>query len=111
MNSKKESLLIDRMYTDTIEDLRGVITDKFGSIKKFCETEGMPEETNLSRIFSKKSNRCMSIGLYIRILIALGLVDKDAIIGETLDLKLSLKLYLKIDHTAVFRSINTIPYL
>jgi len=111
-----ESALIDRMYEDTIEDLRGTIQVKFGSVANFCrhcEEQGLakPEETNLSRIFSKNSSRSMSVGLYIRILIGLGLADQDAIIGETMELNLPLRLYLKIDHNIVMRSFNLFSYI
>jgi hypothetical protein len=93
------------IYTETIEDLRAKIESSFGSVSKFCKKHDI-DKFNLYKLFSGKSSREMSVGLFARIMTALGAKGLE----NVTDSKLSLKQYLEIDNNAVLKSILAIKF-
>lgn len=93
------------IYRETIEDLRAKIESKHGSVKNFCEINGI-DNFNLYRIFSKNSKREMSVGMFARIVTGLGVKGLENV--ERSDL--SLKSYLEIDNNAILKSILLIKF-
>jgi DNA-binding phage protein len=95
----------DAAYLDTITGLKAAILKKFGNVKAFCDVTGL-DRPNLSRAFSSSNDKDVSVGLYIRCVVGLGLMPKSAVDSEDDQLlNLTLRNYLKIDTMAVWRSI------
>lgn len=95
---------------DTITDLRTAIIAKFGSLKKLSEETGL-DRFNLSRLFSKENPREMSVGTFVTICDALGLIKASSLPLETRRSLISLKQYLEIDNNAILRNILLIRFL
>lgn len=92
------------IYNETIEDLRAKLESKFGSVSAFCELHEI-DRTNLYKIFNK-NGREMSVGLFARIMTALGVVGLEDVNSSNL----SLKQYLEIDNNAILKSILFIKF-
>lgn len=100
---------IDRMYFDSMENLKGEMQVHFGGVKPFCDHcekngLGQIDHFNLSKIFSKNVKSEMSVGLFIRILIGLGMAKPDDVLDGVTDLNIPLRKYLKVNHDIVMRS-------
>lgn len=100
------------LYEDTLKDLRSIIESEFGTVAKFCTVSDI-SRFNLSRCWPEegKKPKDMSVGLYLRICIALGIMDKGVVTGEQLDFSMSLRDYLVIDNNAVMKSVILINRL
>jgi len=61
----------NRIYQNLIEDLRGLIVAKYGSISAFCVKEGVSRQ-NLTECFQGRQD--ISVGLFSRISAALNVV-------------------------------------
>jgi hypothetical protein len=113
VNRSADVLDADTQYREALTGLKGMIEHDFGSTAKFCEAAGI-DKFNLSKVWpaenkaGKKQKKApaqdMSLGLYLRICISLGLIDSSAVTGDSLDFKMSLKEYLRIDNNAVLKS-------
>lgn len=106
---KGRSQALDQIYFDSIENLKLMITAQFDSVKKFCEENDI-DRFNLSKIFANKYDKEMSIGLYLRCLIGLGIVNAEAVTGDNLSLNISLRDYLKIDNNMIMQSLILMQY-
>lgn len=93
------------IYTETIEDLRAKIESRYGSVSAFCKRYEI-DRFNLYKIFNNTKGQEMSIGLFSRIMTALGIVGLEASQASTL----SLKQYLEIDNNAVLKSILAVKF-
>ncbi len=93
------------IYTETIEDLRAKINSDHVSVKKFCDTHEI-DRFNLYKVFNGTNGQEMSVGLYARIITAMGVKGLEA----AKDSNLSLKSYLEIDNNAVLKSILLIKF-
>lgn len=93
------------IYTETIEDLRAKIESRYGSVSAFCKETSI-DRFNLYKIFNGTKGQEMSIGLFSRIMTALGISGLEASHASTL----SLKQYLEIDNNAVFKSILAVKF-
>lgn len=95
----------ETIYRETIEDLRTNIEAKYINIHNFCQEHNI-DKFNLYRIFSKQNSREMSVGLFARIMTALGVGGLENVTSSNL----SLKQYLEIDNNAIFKSILLIKF-
>lgn len=93
------------IYKETIEDLRAKIESNYGSVSKFCQ-ENEIERFNLYKIFNKTKGKEMSVGLYARIVSAMGVEGLEQVKSSSL----SLKQYLEIDNNAILKSILLIKF-
>jgi hypothetical protein len=93
------------IYTETIEDLRAKINSDHESVKSFCD-EHLIDRFNLYKVFNGTNGQEMSVGLYARILTALGVEGLET----ARDSSLSLKSYLEIDNNAILKSILLIKF-
>lgn len=93
------------IYVETIEDLRAKIESRYGSVKKFCDENDI-DKFNLYKIFNGTKGQEMSVGLFARIMTALGVEGLEAVTSSAL----SLKAYLEIDNNAIFKSILAIKF-
>ncbi|MCK4500616.1 hypothetical protein KAU11_08960 [Candidatus Babeliales bacterium] len=93
------------IYTETIEDLRAKIISDFESVSKFCDKNNI-DKFNLYKIFNGTKGQEMSVGLYARILSAMGVNGLEGVKSSSL----SLKQYLEIDNNAILKSILLIKF-
>lgn len=98
------------VYNEPLTDLKAAIIEKFGSLKKLSEETGL-DRFNLSRLFSKENPREMSVGTFVTICDALGLIEASSLPLETRRSLISLKQYLEIDNNAILRNILLIRFL
>lgn len=97
-------------YVDTMVGLKSRILADFGSMKSFCDRCGF-DRPNLVKVFSDNSDRELSVGLYIRIASALGVIKKNTVDdGDTQLFNLSLRNFLKVDAMSIWRTILSISY-
>ena len=97
-------------YLDTMVGLKAAILTKFGSMKAFCDACGF-DRPNLVKVFSDNSDRELSVGLYIRIASALGVIKKQSIDDSEAQLiNLSLRNFIKVDAMSIWRTILTVSY-
>lgn len=103
----------DGLYFETITNIRAIIESEYGSAAKFCKEVGI-DRFNVSKIFTaaerwargeSDSTKEMSVGTYLKICIALRLIDGNCIPDYQLKFTMSLKEYLLIDNNAVMKSI------
>ena len=106
---KGKSEALDQIYYDSMENLKLFILAEYDSIKKFCETHDI-DRFNLNKIFANKYDKEMSIGLYLRCLVGLGLVSKEALTEEALSLNVSLRAYLKVNNNLIMQSLILMQY-
>ena len=104
----------DRIYKDTVENLRSVIESEYESMKRFCEVSGL-DRHNLSRALSPNNSRTMSVETFLRICNTLNDrigVDREmlATLGNSAK-NISLRDYLVINHDAVMRGVLLINYM
>jgi hypothetical protein len=101
---------VERIYLDTMRDLKGIIETSEGSLAAFCRKYDI-DRPNLSRIFSENNSSEMSVGMYQRICVALGIIPESAVCNYHVQItNLSLKHYLLIDNNAIRDSINIIAF-
>jgi hypothetical protein len=93
------------IYKETVEDLRAKIESKYESVSVFCEVHDI-DKYNLYKIFSKNNKGEMSVGLFARIVTALGVSGLENVTSSNL----SLKQYLEIDNNAIYKSILAIKF-
>jgi len=93
------------IYTETIEDLRAKISSDYKSVSNFCETHDI-DKFNLYKIFNGTKGQEMSVGLFARIMAAMGVEGLDGVTSSSL----SLKQYLEIDNNAILKSILAIKF-
>lgn len=96
---------IERIYTELLRDLKPMIENHSGSMSAFCKTYGI-DRSNLVKIFSenqdRKSQPDLSVGLFNRISVALGIMPaSSAWPADSQVYSLSLKTYLLIDHNSI----------
>lgn len=89
----------DRIYENLLEELRGQIVSRFGSISKFCAEKGVSRQ-NLTECFQGRQD--MSVGLYSRIASSLIAVGESPTTNSS---SASLREYLRIDHDQVMKSV------
>lgn len=102
MTSKNINSVI---YKETLEDLRAKIECTFGSVSKFCKDHEI-DRANLYKIFNGTKGQEMSVGLFARIMTALGIEGLENVTSSSL----SLKQYLEIDNNAILKSILAIKF-
>tara|TARA_R110000796_G_scaffold74629_1_gene167797 strand:- start:5382 stop:5693 length:312 start_codon:yes stop_codon:yes gene_type:complete len=93
------------VYSETVEDLRAKIESRYGSVSAFCKSYGI-DKFNLYKIFNSTKGQEMSVGLFARIMTALGVQGLEASHTSAL----SLKQYLEIDNNAVLKSILAVKF-
>lgn len=93
------------IYRETIEDLRAKIESNYEAVSFFCEEFNI-DKHNLYKIFSKNTKGEMSVGLFARIMTALGVSGLENVTSSNL----SLKQYLEIDNNAIYKSILAIKF-
>lgn len=93
------------IYRETVEDLRAKIESRYGSVSKFADAHGI-DKFNLYKIFNKTRGQEMSVGLFARIMTALGVQGLEGVKSSSL----SLKQYLEIDNNAILKSILAIKF-
>ena len=93
------------IYRETVEDLRAKIESRFGSVSAFCDLHSI-DKANLYKIFNRTRGQEMSVGLFARIMTALGVEGLEAVKSSSL----SLKQYLEIDNNAILKSILAIKF-
>jgi hypothetical protein len=93
------------VYSETVEDLRAKIESKYGSVSAFCK-EYKIDKFNLYKIFNSTNGQEMSVGLFARIMTALGIKGLESAQSSAL----SLKQYLEIDNNAVLKSILAVKF-
>lgn len=93
------------IYKETVEDLRAKIESTFGSVSKFCKEHEI-DKFNLYKIFNGTKGQEMSVGLFARIMTALGIEGLENVTSSSL----SLKQYLEIDNNAILKSILAIKF-
>ena len=93
------------IYSETIEDLRAKITSDYISVLAFCKAHEI-DRFNLYKVFNGTNGQQMSVGLYARILTALGVEGLETATESSL----SLKSYLEIDNNAILKSILLIKF-
>lgn len=100
------------MYEDTLADLRAIIESEYNSVAAFCASHGI-DRFNLSKCWPEegKKPKDMSVGLYLRICIGLGILSADAVAKDQLNYSLSLRDYIVIDNNAVMKSLLLINKL
>ena len=106
---KSREALMDQIYRDTTESLKGLILARSESVKKFCEETNI-NRYNLGKVFNGTYGKEMSVGLYIRCLIGLELISSDSVSGDSLLLNLSLRDYLRVDNNLIMQSIILIQH-
>lgn len=99
---KEEKL--NSIYIDLMRDLKAMIEQR-GSMAAFCKAHGI-SRPNLVACFSETNPSEISVGLYQRVCVALGLM-KEANSSLT---NLTLKQYLSIDNKAIYDSMISISY-
>lgn len=93
------------VYKETVEDLRAKIEGKYSAVSYFCAEHNI-DKYNLYKIFSGNSKNEMSVGLFARIMTALGVEGLENVTSSSL----SLKQYLEIDNNAIYKSILVIKF-
>lgn len=93
------------IYKETIEDLHAKINSDHGSVMQFC-TKHQIDRFNLYKVFNGTNGQEMSVGLYARIITAMGVQGLET----ATDSSLSLKSYLEIDNNAILKSILLIKF-
>jgi len=103
----------DKIYTNTIQELRGFIeghvydADKEPSVAGFCKAYGI-DRSNLVKCL--QGQREMSVGLYQRIAVALGLMGKEHACEDVFLFNVPLRMYLRINHDSVKNSIMMVNF-
>ena len=105
--SKEKAL--DRLYYDSIENLKILILSQYPSVKNFCENHDI-DRWNLNKIFANSYHKEMSIGLYMRCLKSLGMIDSNCMTEEQLNLNVSLRSYLKIDNNMIMQTLMLLQF-
>lgn len=90
-------------YNEIIDNLHLEIVHQYDSVKKFCEEFGHCR-FNLSKVFTKKQD--LSVGLFLKICCDLQKIDARNRVDRNYNL--SLKDYLKINHSEVLFAIMNI---
>jgi len=98
---------VDKTYGNVILNIQCQIESDFDSIKNFCEQHKI-DRFNLSKIFNQ--HRIMSVGLFIRINIALGNISAKLSNQYNVKSELSLKKYLGIDNNLVLSTIIELDF-
>lgn len=99
----RQTAHIDSFYDDMIENLRGLILHKSGSISAFAAENGVSRQ-NLSEVFSGRQD--ISVGLYLRLCASLNVVGPLPTMSSVCNV--SLRDYLAVDHDTVIRSLLTV---
>ena len=92
------------IYKETLEDLRADI-EATGSVSKFCKKNEI-DKFNLYKVFNGTNGQEMSVGLFARIMTALGSEGLEEVTSS----QLSLKSYLEIDNNAILKAILAIKF-
>lgn len=101
---------VERIYIDTMRDLKSLIEQSEGSLAAFCRKHSI-DRPNLSRVFSENNTSEMSVGMYQKICVALNIIPASAVCNYHVQItNLSLKHYLLIDNNAIRDSINIIAF-
>jgi len=100
------------IYEDTIRDLRGAIESHVtpsgkASTKAFCEAYGI-NRANLVRCLTGNNGRELSVGLFQKISMHLGLINPATITDEEAFYNISLKSYILINNNAIFGALLTL---
>lgn len=105
-----QSSAMNIVYNETLTDLKAAIENKFGTMSGLSQHTGL-DRHNLSRLFSDKNPREMSISTFVIICNALGLMKADAVPLEMRRSKISLKQYLEIDNNAIMSNVLLIRFM
>jgi hypothetical protein len=107
----------DKIYTNTIEELRGFIdshkneahgmTGDTSQISAFCRAYSI-DRSNLTKCIN--GQREMSVGLYQRVAVALGILSADQACNEQMLLNVPLRMYLMMNHDAIKNSIMMLNF-
>ena len=108
MGIQRELFNTASIYEETIKDMQSMIIGKYGSVLKFCEQTGV-DRFNLSKVFTaiKKENntKSMSIGLYFRICVELGMMERALVDPAIFEFDMPLRDYMLVDNNQVMRTI------
>jgi hypothetical protein len=106
----------DKIYQDTMAALTMLVTqhvcpDGSASIRAFCKAYGIGRQ-NLTACLACSPGQTMSVGVYLRVLVALGLINEGgpSPSGHALRSPISLREYLEIDNTIVTRGLLAINF-
>jgi hypothetical protein len=100
---------LDIIYRDTIQDLKSLIEvhvcpNGKSSIKAFAEFYGI-DRSNLNKCLNGTNGQELSVGVFQRCCLALGLMHQNQVYDCKALMNLSLKSYLMIDNNAIKDSI------
>jgi len=101
----KPEVLNGEIYKNTLTELRLAIENTYPSLLAFAK-EHKFDDKNLYKCFNQYGGQDMSVGLFSRIVSALGYAPAANINNSNL----SLRSYLEIDNNAVFKSIMFVNY-
>ena len=97
----------EELYSQVITQLDLEIKNQFGSILSFCKNNELEyfNYENLTRLLGQKGNQKMSLETFLKIMHALGYIEKDVAHTSQAYSNITLPDYLSIDNNAVFRMI------
>lgn len=105
-------MIEDRIYSGILEELRGYIeahecpSSGRKSVKAFCEEYGI-NRPNL--VFTLNGNKDISLGLFIRLCVALGLMNDEDQLATSGELDtMPLRMYLKVNYSTVLKTVLTL---
>lgn len=104
------------IYEDTVRDLRARIESHIcpsgkSSVKAFCDEYGINRSNLVSILTSvdagntQKTPREMSVGLFQKICVILGLIGENCTTDEAAFYNLSLRLYMRINNNAILHAV------
>lgn len=105
MNYTEEQL--DNLYNNLIFQLRLRVEEQFDSITNFAKITGIRRDT-MSKVFSTNIKQDMSMGMYMRILVGLGMIKADSVTKRQLESLVTLKDYIALPGDTISMSITII---
>lgn len=107
-------MLSKEKHTDFLRDLKAMIENKGGSMAKFCRENGI-DRSNLVKVFSENEDRKrqpdLSVGMYIRIMVGLGEMDKEDLLPDDSQFhSIPLRIYLSINANKINNSMLAVAY-
>jgi hypothetical protein len=106
----------DAHYYSVLQNIRQAIGAEYESDAQFCREAGI-DKFNLSKCWPKTGDglaapaKEMSVGLYSRICLALGILDNCEVSDEQLVMDSSLRDYLLVNNFGIVRSMTALNEL
>ena len=94
---------LESLYNNLIVELRLRVENQFTTLRAFAKHTGINVKT-LSRVFSPNIDQDVSVELYLRICIGLGLIVDNGSYGRNRLNGIPLRAYLSIDNNLVMNT-------